>query len=182
MANKLVPITRLGKFFGGEDYALDVSMGSEWLEGDMNFTVILYRIDRYKTRIDDVYGESPEGGIQFLAPVELKGYVQILAPTGMRLGNSRIEQDEPGNMRFSIYQSYLDELGLILLMVITWVIMKLKVRSVTILLPMTEGLCQTTDILTEDINHFTGLLSQLLRVKMNFTEPNAISKTNKTYN
>ena len=111
MANKLVPITRLGKFFGGEDYALDVSMGSEWLEGDMNFTVVLYRIDRYKTRIDDVYGESPEGGIQFLAPVELKGYVQILSPTGMRLGNSRIEQDEPGNMRFSIYQSYLDELG-----------------------------------------------------------------------
>jgi len=111
MAKKLVPITRLGKFFGGEDYALDVSMGSEWLEGDMNFTVVLYRIDRYKTRTDDVYGETTEGGIQFLAPVELKGYVQILAPTGMRLGNSRIEQDEPGNMRFSIYQSYLDELG-----------------------------------------------------------------------
>jgi hypothetical protein len=43
--------------------------------------------------------------------VELKGYVQILSPTGMRLGNSRIEQDEPGNLRFSIYQSYLDELG-----------------------------------------------------------------------
>jgi hypothetical protein len=111
MAQKLVPITRLGKFFGGEDYSLDISMGSEWLEGDMNFTVVLYRVDRYKTRIDNVYGEAPEGGIQFYAPVELKGYVQILAPTGQRLGSSRIEQDEPGNMRFSIYQSYLDELG-----------------------------------------------------------------------
>jgi hypothetical protein len=111
MAEKLVPITRLGKFFGGEDYSLDISMGQEWLEGDMNFTVVLYRIERYKTRIDDVYGESPEGGIQFLAPVEIKGYVQILAPVGQKIGTSRIEQNEPGNMRFSIYQSYLDELN-----------------------------------------------------------------------
>lgn len=71
MAENLVPITRLGKFFGGEDYSLDISMGQEWLEGDMNFTVILYRIDRYRTRVDDVYGESPEQGIQFLAPVEI---------------------------------------------------------------------------------------------------------------
>ena len=111
MAENLVPITRLGKFFGGEDYSLDISMGQEWLEGDMNFTVILYRIDRYRTRVDDVYGESPEQGIQFLAPVEIKGYVQILGPTAQRLGTSRIEQNEPGNLRFSIYQSYLEELG-----------------------------------------------------------------------
>lgn len=111
MAENLVPITRLGKFFGGEDFNLDTSMGQEWLEGDMNFTVVLYRIDRYRTRIDDVYGESPEGGIQFLAPIELKGYVQILAPTAQRLGTSRVEQNEPGNLRFSVYQSYLDELN-----------------------------------------------------------------------
>ena len=51
---KLVPITRLGKFFGGEDFDLDIDMGQEWLEGDMNFTVVLYRIDRYKTKKDDV--------------------------------------------------------------------------------------------------------------------------------
>jgi hypothetical protein len=31
---KLVPITRLGKFFGGEDFDLDIGMGQEWLEGD----------------------------------------------------------------------------------------------------------------------------------------------------
>ena len=108
---KLVPITRLGKFFGGEDYSLDVNMGQEWLEGDMNFTVILYRIDRYKTKTDDVYGEALQDGIQFLPPIELKGYVQIMAPTNMRLGQSKVEQDEPGNIRFSIYQKYLSDLG-----------------------------------------------------------------------
>ena len=78
---KLVPITRLGMFFGGEDYDLDIGMGQEWLEGDMNFTVVLYRIDRYKTKKDDVYGEVVEDGVQFMAPVELKGLVKILPPT-----------------------------------------------------------------------------------------------------
>ncbi len=35
---KLVPITRLGRFFGGEDYRLDIDMGEEWLHGDINLT------------------------------------------------------------------------------------------------------------------------------------------------
>lgn len=107
---KLVPITRLGKFFGGEDYALDTSMGQEWLEGDMNFTVILYRIDRYKTKTDAVYGEVLEDGIQFLAPIELKGLVQVLTPNNKFLGNSKVKQLEPGNMKFSLYQKQLDDL------------------------------------------------------------------------
>lgn len=107
---KLVPITRLGKFFGGEDYTLDIGMGEEWLLGDMNFTVILYRIDRYKTKTDDVYGEVLEDGIQFLAPVELKGLVQIMAPSNKNIGNSKVAQNEPGNMKFSIYQKTLEDL------------------------------------------------------------------------
>ena len=107
---RLVPITRLGKFFGGEDLALDINMGSEWLEGDMNFTVILYRVDRYKTKTDDVYGEVVQDGQKFLPPVELKGYVKIVAPTNFKLGTSKVRQEEPGNMNFSVYQRYLDDL------------------------------------------------------------------------
>ena len=108
---KLVPITRLGKFFGAEDYSLDIGMGEEWLLGDMNFTIVLYRIDRYKTKTDDVYGEVTEDGIQFMSPVELQGLVQVMAPAHKSLGNSKIEQQEPGNMKFSIYQKTLDDMG-----------------------------------------------------------------------
>lgn len=107
---KLVPITRLGKFFGGDDFNLEVEMGKEWLEGDMNFTVILYRVDKYKTKTDDVYGETVEDGVKFLPPVELKGYVKIVAPTDAKIGNSKIVQEEPGNMTFSVYQSLLNDL------------------------------------------------------------------------
>ena len=110
--NNKVPITRLGKFFGDSDFDLDISMGSEWLEGDMNFTLVLYRVDRIKTKTDDVYGETVQDGIKFLPPVEFKGFVQILAPENKTLGNSKVEQMEPGNLKVSVFQRHLDELGI----------------------------------------------------------------------
>jgi hypothetical protein len=109
MSNK-VPITRLGKFFGENDYNLDISMGEEWLVGDMNFTCVLYRIDRYKTKTDDVYGETVEDGIKFLPPVEFNAYVQVSAPENKMMGSTRIDQMEPGNIRVSVYQKTLDDL------------------------------------------------------------------------
>jgi len=90
MSQRNIPITRLGKFFGAEDFSLDVGMGREWLEGDMNFTLIL----------------------QFLPPVEFKAFVQVMAPENKNLGNSKINQFEPGNIRISVYQSHLDELNI----------------------------------------------------------------------
>jgi len=112
MSDNKVPITRLGKFFGAEDYNLDISMGEEWLHGDMNFTLVLYRIDRKKTVTDDVYGETVSDGIKFLPPVEFKAFVQVMAPENKNLGSSKIEQIEPGNIRISVYQKQLDELDI----------------------------------------------------------------------
>lgn len=110
--NKLVPITRLGKFFGDDDYNLDISMGQEWLNGDMNFTLVLYKVDRYKTVTDDVYGESVKDGIKFHPPIEFKGLVKIVAPENKNLGTSKLNQMEPGNLTVSVYQQHLDELGI----------------------------------------------------------------------
>ena len=111
MADNRVPITRLNKFFSEEDFNLDISMGDEWLGGDMNFTLVLYRIDRQRTISDDVYGETLEDGIQFLPPIEFKGYVQIEASTNVDYGASRLSQSEPGNLKVGVYQKQLDDLG-----------------------------------------------------------------------
>ena len=109
MVNK-VPITRLGKFFSQEDFDLDTSVGSEWLYGDLNFTLVLYRIDRMKTKTDNVYGESVSDGIKFLPPVEFKGYVQIEAPSNVDYGSAKLSQTEPGNLKVGVYQKQLEEL------------------------------------------------------------------------
>ena len=113
MSNNKVPITRLGKFFSEEDFFfLEISLGEEWLIGDMNFTCVLYRIDRQKTKTDDVYGETVEDGIKFLPPVEFNAFVQVMAPENKNMGSSKIEQMEPGNIRISVYQKTLEDLDI----------------------------------------------------------------------
>ena len=72
-----VPITRLEKFFGQDDFALEIEMGREYLNGDLNFTLVLYSVDIQKTNKDDVYGEVINGGIQFQPPVEFRALVRI---------------------------------------------------------------------------------------------------------
>jgi hypothetical protein len=109
--NNKVPITRLNKFFSGADYDLEISLGQEWLS-DLNFTLVLYRIDRLKTKTDDVYGETLSDGIKYLPPVEFNGYVQILQPENRNVGNSKINQLEPGNLKVSVYQQHLDDLDI----------------------------------------------------------------------
>ena len=109
MGQPKVPISRIGKFFGAEDYDLDLNMGEEWLHGDMNFTLVLYRVDLQKTKTDDVYGEALTDGIKFLPPVEFKGFVQVMAPENKNIGNSKIGQMEPGNVRISVYQKHLEQ-------------------------------------------------------------------------
>ena len=112
---KLVPISRIGKFFGEEDFNLDIEMGMEYLGDDLNMSVVLYRIDRKRTIKDDIYGEAPKDGIVFMPPIEVKGVVQITESTLKQLGNSKVEQKEPGNMKFSFYQKQLDDLNVELL-------------------------------------------------------------------
>ena len=112
MTQNRVPITRLNKFFAEQDFNLELAMGEEWLLGDMNFTWVLYRVDRQKTNSDDVYGEALSDAIQFLPPVEFKGYVKVEAPTNSDMGGSRIYQTEPGNLQVSVYQKSLVELDI----------------------------------------------------------------------
>jgi hypothetical protein len=83
MADNRVPITRLNKFFSEEDFNMDISMGDEWLGGDMNFTLVLY-----------------------------KGYVQIESPTNADYGGSKLSQTEPGNLKVGVYQKQLEELNI----------------------------------------------------------------------
>ena len=106
------PITRNNKFFSEEDFSLDISMGREAIEGDGNFTVILYRVDRENTSSDDLYGEAPKDGIKFFAPVELKVIPTLEEAENKTYNNSagslRYLQD--GNLTFGIYTSQLAEL------------------------------------------------------------------------
>ena len=112
MANKQVPINRINKFFSESDFQLEISMGREAIEGDGNFVIILYRVDRQFTEADDLYNEASKDGIKFLPPVELR-VVPILEEAenkAYNTGSGSLRYLQDGNFTFGIYESQLSEL------------------------------------------------------------------------
>lgn len=109
--DKKIPITRINKWFGQEDFELEQSFSREAIEGDGNFTVILYKVDRQLTEYDEVYGEASKNGIKFFPPIELK-VMPILEEAENKTynsnGNLRYIQD--GTLTFAIHEQQLIEL------------------------------------------------------------------------
>ncbi len=109
MDNKL-PITRISKFFSQEDFDLHIDMGQEYLHGDLNMKLVLYRVDRQNTDVDDVYGEVGKDEIKFFPPVEINGLIRVDTPKNSSYKNGLVRFDEPGNLTFSVYTRHLSEL------------------------------------------------------------------------
>ena len=109
---KKIPITRISRFFGSEDFNLEQEMGMEWLHGDMHFTLVLFRVDNKKTDVDDVYGESGPENIRYKAPVEFNGYVSVSTPQNKTYSSGLVNQMEPGNLTVSVYMKHLKELNI----------------------------------------------------------------------
>lgn len=108
---KITPITRINKFFSESDFQLEIEMGREAIEGDGNFTVILYRVNREMTESDNLYGEASKDGIRFFPPIELKILPIMAAPENKAYnkdGGLRYLQD--GQLTFGIYEAQLSEL------------------------------------------------------------------------
>lgn len=109
--NNRLPITRLSKFFSQDDFDLQISMGQEYLHGDVNMKLVLYRVDRTKTDTDDVYGEVGKDEIKFFPPIEINGLVKIEESKNTSYKSGLIRYIEPGNLTIAIYLSHLDDLG-----------------------------------------------------------------------
>ncbi len=105
-----LPVTRLSKFFGETDYKLHVQWGKEYLHGDINTKVVLFRVNRDKSTTDDVYGETESNSIVTFPPVELNVVIDIEDSKNASYVNGILRYNEPGNLTFWIYLDHLKEL------------------------------------------------------------------------
>jgi len=112
MSESRIPIMRLSKFFGQDDFDLNVQMGKEYLHGDLNMKLVLYQVDREKTDVDEVYAETGKDEIKFLPPVEFNAIVRIEEPKNSTYQAGVVRYNEPGNLTFSVYITHLNELNI----------------------------------------------------------------------
>ena len=105
-----LPITRISKFFGQDDFDLNIQIGSEYMMGDLNMKLVLYRIDRNKTENDSVYAEVGLDEIRYFPPVEFNAIVKVDAPTNKSYKNGLMRYNEPGNLTLQVYLKQLEDL------------------------------------------------------------------------
>jgi hypothetical protein len=111
-SKKRLPINRMGKFYDYLDFGLENDMAREYIEGDINFTVILFRVDRIKSQTDDVYGESDSEEIRFHPPVELKVRPNLEEAQNNSYSEGYGRYEDYGNLIFTIFEDQLKELGI----------------------------------------------------------------------
>lgn len=108
-----VPINRNDLFYSDEDFNFDVEMGKNYIEEDMNQTVVLYQVDMAKTNNDALYGETNTNQVVYMPPVEVHCTYKIERPE-LKAYDSKKNLGtyvKTGKLTVGAYQSTLDELG-----------------------------------------------------------------------
>lgn len=109
--NRRIPIKRNSKFFSGEDFDLMLHFAKEYVEEHANQTIILYRVDLNKTKVNDIYKEAQKDEIRFLPPIELPVIYEIDDAELKAYGN-KIQKGvyvQTGKLKFSVLISTLEE-------------------------------------------------------------------------
>jgi hypothetical protein len=110
-SNRRRPINRFGKFYDEIDFSIENEMAREYVEGDLNITVVLFEIDRRETNVDDVYGETTSSDIRFKIPKELRVKIILEEPENKTYSDGMNRYLEYGKLTFHVFQEQLDELG-----------------------------------------------------------------------
>lgn len=111
--SKKVPIKRNTKFFSGEDFDLELDFAKEYIEQDANQTIILYRVDLNKTKVNDIYKEASKDAIRFLTPIELPVVYEV-NDSEMKAYGTKLQKGvyaQTGKLTFSVLISTLEEYG-----------------------------------------------------------------------
>lgn len=108
-----VPVTRNNKFFGMEDFDLEMGFATEYLEQDANQTVILYQVDYVNTKVDDIYKEAKKDAIRFKTPIEIP-VIYDISDAEMKSYNNKLQKGiyaQTGKLTFSVLLTTLEEYG-----------------------------------------------------------------------
>ena len=98
-------------FFSKADFDLEIELARDYMENDMNQTIVLFEVDLSKTNINDIYHEANKKNIRFKPPVELTVRYEI-NQSEMRSYDKTTNKglySKPGILDFTILNTTLEE-------------------------------------------------------------------------
>lgn len=112
ISDKKIPINRVNRYYDEIDFQMELDMAREVIEDDMNFKIVLYRINMAETDTDDLYGETKSGGARYYPPVELAVMVDLAEAVNKSYNpNGTIRYQDYGPLTFYILQDQLTEMN-----------------------------------------------------------------------
>ena len=111
MSPRTSKITRNNLFYSEKDYLFDQSVGESYLKQDINQTILLFKVDRNKTVVDDLYGETSSDGVVYKDPVELNVAYTIDQVKNVSHDKKQnlLNYQQIGNLTFQVYIKTLNE-------------------------------------------------------------------------
>lgn len=105
------PIKRNNLFYSEESFNFEMEIGKNYLETDVNQTIVLFSVDLSKTNYSAIYGETKKDEIVFFPPVELHVLYEIQDGELRSYDKTKNVGSyvKSGKLNFGIYQSTLDE-------------------------------------------------------------------------
>lgn len=98
-------------FYSEKDFLFDQTIGLDFVKQDINQTVLLYKVDRQKTVVDELYGETSSDGVIYKEPVELNVIYFIDSPKNIAHDKKQnvLNYQQIGNLTITVYLKTLEE-------------------------------------------------------------------------
>lgn len=105
------PINRNNFFTSQDQINFQIGIGMEYVNKILNQTVVLYEVDREKTKVNDIYNEAKFSDLVFKTPVELNVMYKLDKGELKTYNTDTIKgyYVKVGKLTFSIYLKELEE-------------------------------------------------------------------------
>ena len=109
-----VPIKRNNLFYSEESFNFETEIGKNYIETDVNQTIVLFSVDLSKTNTSAIYGETRKDEIVFFPPVELHVIYEIQDSELKTYDKTKSDSEQSDDIYYGRYMSklyYLGEVG-----------------------------------------------------------------------
>ena len=107
------PINRNNFFLSPETVNLQIAIGMEYVNKILNQTVVLYQVDREKTKVSDIYNEANYKDLVFKTPVEIN-VMYKLDKSELKTYDTQVMKGyyvKVGHLYFNVFEKELEENG-----------------------------------------------------------------------
>lgn len=101
---------RYGLFMNENSFDLDIMYGEHYLEADVNYFVLIHKVNIIESKAHDLYGQAKSKDKKYMPPVKVNAMIDVDDNSNEYYagGEGGISRDDTGALRVSVYINELE--------------------------------------------------------------------------